>query len=364
MAKVDLGFEKRTANRNKNKSTKSTTVNEKIEANKNTGNGLIDGLLPKEAPMPQRAPQRTKYLNYDLLYPSELNKDLSMDDIENLAELILCGGVQQPIGVIQDQEGRYKIISGHRRYEAITLLKKRGQWGDKVECKVFNLDDVNLFVSDDTENIDVPDDIKIKYLWLSANTGNRNIKLKDRLIMLQKAQEIYEDLKSSGATKYTIAGVDYEFNNLRDYVTRATGFSSGDFSRLRTILTKASDELMDAINNNEVSIMEALNIVSIDKDMQKDVLEKLLLSKHTGDTENIGEIESKAEDEQGEEVNSGSQDSESADTSYMPNLTSKRFNKDIRPIKKIVKGGINLSDEDMDEYNRCVQKILEIIGKY
>ena len=95
-------------------------------------------------------------------------------------------------------------------------------WDYKSIGRNFNLDDINLFVSDDTENIDVPDDIKIKYIWLSANTGNRNVKLKDRLIMLQKAQEIYEDLKASGATKYTIAGVDYELNNLRDYVTRAT----------------------------------------------------------------------------------------------------------------------------------------------
>ena len=61
----------------------------------------------------------------------------SLDGLEDLAANIQLCGLQQPIRVRPSEDGRYVIVSGHRRRAALALLaeEERERW-TKVPCIV------------------------------------------------------------------------------------------------------------------------------------------------------------------------------------------------------------------------------------
>ncbi|HMM32007.1 MAG TPA: ParB N-terminal domain-containing protein [Clostridia bacterium] len=64
----------------------------------------------------------------DLIDPSEENH-YSMNDIESLAASIEAVGLLDPLILRQKPNGRYAIISGHRRNAAIGLLAEEAPEG-------------------------------------------------------------------------------------------------------------------------------------------------------------------------------------------------------------------------------------------
>ena len=60
-------------------------------------------------------------------------------DLPKLGELansISIIGLQEPVVVRPVEDGRYRIISGHRRTAALRILIDRGEHDDKVMCIV------------------------------------------------------------------------------------------------------------------------------------------------------------------------------------------------------------------------------------
>jgi ParB family transcriptional regulator, chromosome partitioning protein len=75
-------------------------------------------------------------------------------DAEGLAELagsIEMNGLVQPITVRKDDDGRYMIVAGERRYRAHRLLQDAGKL-DAIMCRVVNVDDAQLAVDAIIEN--------------------------------------------------------------------------------------------------------------------------------------------------------------------------------------------------------------------
>ena len=82
--------------------------------------------------------QRTKFIPYQELVPSALNKDLSKDNIDELAVQIEQEGMDQPLVVTKMKNGKYEILGGERRFLAVGKLIEQGKYSEDqlVECKV------------------------------------------------------------------------------------------------------------------------------------------------------------------------------------------------------------------------------------
>lgn len=67
-----------------------------------------------------------KEIELSKIDPNPENSQLfKMSNIEHLANIINEEGFTTPIEVFQKEDGRYEITSGHRRYEAMKLLKRK-----------------------------------------------------------------------------------------------------------------------------------------------------------------------------------------------------------------------------------------------
>lgn len=323
--KVNLGFGERTASIMNNKETSSPSNTESADSVSieviPQNNGLVDGLFPKEAPAPVSTAQRTKYIPYELLYMNKLNEGLSLNEIEALANTIEIAGLQQPLVVIQDEKGMYRIISGHRRYLAITKLKDENRWSGKVECKVIDLSIVDLPISDE---------LKERYLIKIGNLY-RNKNKQDRYFDLNDWKDIYNGMKAAGVKTYKsqFDGIEYQLTRCRDFIQKNTGLSSGDLARMEKIQKYASDEVIQALKDEEITINAASELASFNKEEQKEHLKN-----------------------------------KDADINANYNFSKKILNKDLNPIRKKIGSGVNLSDEDMSEYKKCMSKLQEILEKY
>lgn len=64
---------------------------------------------------------------YDRLVPDETQPRTHFDELEELADSIAAlGGLEDPIRVYPEEQGRWRIKDGERRYRAIGLLLERG----------------------------------------------------------------------------------------------------------------------------------------------------------------------------------------------------------------------------------------------
>ena len=67
--------------------------------------------------------------------PSEKNF-YRLCDIDALADSIAANGLEQNLVVKADTNGKYRLVTGHRRLEAIRRLRNRGIKIEKVPCIV------------------------------------------------------------------------------------------------------------------------------------------------------------------------------------------------------------------------------------
>ena len=82
---------------------------------------ILDGQLAKVSESDTSGREQIEYIDLDLLDADEANF-YSIQGIDELAANIELCGLQQPLRVHPEQDGRYRVISGHRRRAALQTL--------------------------------------------------------------------------------------------------------------------------------------------------------------------------------------------------------------------------------------------------
>ena len=85
--------------------------NKKEVENLKLGTGLLN---QESSGLENKDKMELLYLRLDEIVPNPKN-DLSISRIEELAELISKGGIEQPLVVRQAEDGQYILLTGHRR---------------------------------------------------------------------------------------------------------------------------------------------------------------------------------------------------------------------------------------------------------
>lgn len=131
--------------------------------------------------------------------------------LEELANSISIIGLQEPVVVRPVEDGRYRIISGHRRTAALRILIDRGEHDDKVMCIVER--------QQESEALTL---LKL----IMGNSENRVLTSAEQARQVEETQQLIYQLKQEG----------FDFpGRVRDWVAEICKISTGKIARLNVI---------------------------------------------------------------------------------------------------------------------------------
>lgn len=192
-------------------------------------------------------------LETDKLIPSTENF-YGLREIEELADNMLIAGNIEPV-IVGKVNGEYKIISGHRRWNAVVLNKQRGHAGfDKIACMVKEMS-YNMFM----------------FTLLSANAFTRRLTDVELVTQAASLKEYTKKLKEEEGLQ--IQG------KMRDYLAENLGVSVTKMNQIESINNNLSEEGMAAFKAGEMNFSKAYETSRLPLEMQSSVVhDKDLLS--------------------------------------------------------------------------------------
>lgn len=212
-------------------------------------------------------------------------------DLETLKASISLKGLLQPLLVTEGEEGRYTVLGGGRRRQAIEELVNEGREDlRKVPCIV---SDTRL---QGEEAEDQEEDREMKELLsrldiISANSFREKTDW-EKLEETVRIGNIIKDLKRLGKIK----------GNVREMQAKLSGTTGTQIARYNAILNNLSEELTEAFKNNEFGISVAYELSRLTEEYQEQAWELFLENKilTLPDTERLHRLQKEAEQIQGQ----------------------------------------------------------------
>lgn len=173
----------------------------------------------------------------------------SMDELEELATAILMDGLQEPL-ILGRVNGKYLLSSGHRRTEALLILKAEGHEDitKNVPCRYKDMTETQFRLS-----------------LLIGNTFNRKMTDFD---MMNQAADWKEVLTRARKEKLFVLEAG---KRVRDYVAEILGESQTKIAQLEAINNNAVPEVKEQFSNGNIGITSAYEASKLSEDAQKEV---------------------------------------------------------------------------------------------
>lgn len=313
------------------------------------GNNISDSLLNDASKELKSQNRKTEYIKFEDLDPSELNKDLSKNGIEELAEQIYHDGLDQPLVVTQKKDGRYEVLGGGRRLLAIKLLIDSGRYDESnlVECKIKYLDESNLPLTDTDKRI---------FTWLTTNQYREKTD-SDKYIEALRWKDIITKLRKK-KINILVSGYDEEGNAIennlegkktRQIIAEQTNMSESQVSKIETIDINGTDKLREALKNDKINIATATTVSKMDAAEQDEFLDEVLSDpEHTSITsKDIDKYKSKKAEEK--EVS----------------VPSERISTDLDSIAQLIEGvnELTLTEKQFESYKKHIHGLIKLLNK-
>lgn len=188
--------------------------------------------------------EQIEYIMLDLI-DEDPNNFYQLTDIPLLADNISLCGLQQPIRVRQKENGRYLVVSGHRRRAALEMLVADGyeQW--KEAACIVERDEVSPALQ------------QLRLIYANASTRKMSpAELGEQALQVEKL--LYQ-LKEEG----------YDFpGRMRDHVAEAVGASKSKLARLKVIRENLAAVWTDAWKDGIIGESVAYNLSRMPKSWQ------------------------------------------------------------------------------------------------
>lgn len=198
--------------------------------------------------------QQIRYIPLELIDPDP-NNFYSLDGLEELAGSIEMLGLQQPILVRPVQNGRYVVISGHRRREALRLIAEGGskQFADGVPCVV-----------DAGKASEALQELKL----IMANANTRKMSSADQNKQAERIEDLLRQLVDEG----------YEFpGRLRDWVSKLSGMSRTKLARMKVIREKLDGSLLREYKKGKMNESVAYELAQRPAEMQRRICDAYMV---------------------------------------------------------------------------------------
>ena len=172
--------------------------------------------------------------------------------IDELAEAIYeQGGVMENLVVqpLSNEDGKYEVISGHRRTAAVRKLLESGKRVSRVlPCYVRSYGD------EDEKRLDI----------ILMNITSRIISDSEMWKCYEIINEVLQNKKKLGE----------KFGQVQKKLAEILGVSTGQAAKMQNIDRRATQEVKEALESGDISINTAEKIAKLAEDEQKKVLEK------------------------------------------------------------------------------------------
>lgn len=279
---------------------------------KGMGMGVFDGLQDKL----EENLSVTDIRNIDikLLVPAKENF-YELDNMDELTEDIKEHGLYHNLLVKEIDEGKYKIISGHRRYKSLLELNLT-----EVPCKI-----VDKAVND----------VDVEIMMIKANSTGRVLNDDTKRMQINRLEELYKVKKISGQV---VRG------KLRDKIGDDLGLSGSQVQKYMQLNKKLIPNLQELLDNKEITFTNAFDFTKFDEQQQKNIYELLIA--------NLGDKKSVID-------NLNNQLSEKSDE--IKNMAA--VNQDLINKIKELNNDIALKDKKLSSIDTDIKKIRQQIGE-
>lgn len=186
-----------------------------------------------------------QYIDIDQLDANEANF-YDVSNLDTLADSISMDGLQQPLVVTPGQDGRYTVISGHRRRAALRKLVEEDGREDlrRVPCLV------RVYQSQALAELQL----------IMSNSTARVLSSAEVMHQAKRMEDLLHQLKEEG---YSFPG------RMRDQVAEACQVSASKLARLKVINARLCSEYMELFNQNKMSEQVAYALAKLPQDFQR-----------------------------------------------------------------------------------------------
>ena len=194
--------------------------------------------------------EQIEYISLSLI-DEDPNNFYQLSDLDELAANIAFCGLQQPIRVRQKEDGRYIIVSGHRRRAAVAMLAEEDpQRWQEVSC----------IVEQDTVS---PTLQQLRLIYANSNT--RKMTSAEISQQAEQVEKLLYQLKEEG----------YDFpGRMRDHVAEATSISKSKLARLKVIRENLDESWVDAWKDGTLTESQAYELAQMHKFWQAIIKEE------------------------------------------------------------------------------------------
>lgn len=192
------------------------------------------------------APQ-LQYIDIEQLDAHEANfYAVDVSKLDTLADSIAMDGLQQPLVVTPGQDGRYTVISGHRRRAAICKLVEEDGREDlrRVPCLV------RVYQSKALAELQL----------IMANSTARVLTSAEVMHQAKRMEDLLYQLKEEG---YSFPG------RMRAQVAEACQVSASKLARLKVIDARLCSEYMELFQQNKLPEQVAYSLAKLPQDFQR-----------------------------------------------------------------------------------------------
>ncbi|MBQ6151300.1 MAG: ParB/RepB/Spo0J family partition protein [Mogibacterium sp.] len=189
-------------------------------------------------------------------FPDHPFKVQDDEDMMNLAESIRTNGVLTPATVRKKEDGRYELLSGHRRYRACQLAGL-----DSLRCEVvdMNRDEATIFM------------VESNFQRTKILPSEKAFAYKMRL----------DAMKRQGKrTDLTSAPLERKFGEARDEIGNQVGESREQVRRYIR-LTELIPDLLEMVDEGEIAMRPAVELSYIPKLKQGEIWQRMEMEQCT-----------------------------------------------------------------------------------
>lgn len=218
-----------------------------------TGSNILDTLNSKSISGGMNttyARFRLQDIPIDKIYSNDKNF-YPLTDIEQLANEIKLCGLMENLTVVKDscERGEYRLVSGERRWRALTYLVEHGESKFKnVSAKITKFDNQNE-----------------EELYLIVANSYRTKDSATKMNEVKRMQELLQNAKNNGIS---INGYDMQQESIRSVMSKLLGMSETKIAELTVVINHLIDEFMTMLNDGTLGISVAYKIAGMSPDMQ------------------------------------------------------------------------------------------------
>lgn len=189
-------------------------------------------------------------------FPDHPFKVRDDEDMLQLVESVKERGVITPATVRQKEDGRYELVSGHRRKRACELAGF-----EALRCEVVDLDRDAATV-----------------LMVESNYQRSQILPSEKAFAYKMRLEAMK--RQGQRSDLTLSPVGTKFDRSSEAITEETGDSRNQIHRYIR-LTNLVQELLDLVDEGKIKMRPAVELSYLDEGCQRDVVEEIDLNQCT-----------------------------------------------------------------------------------